>query len=47
LAGFPCMTNGDEPDGHVAEMSIRAAVVRLEGESTTTREEEQRCSTHS
>jgi hypothetical protein len=36
------MTNGGRPDGHVGEMSVRAAVVRLEGESTTTREEEQR-----
>jgi hypothetical protein len=41
------MTNDDTRDGHVGEMSVRAAVVRLEGESTTTREEEQRCSTHS
>jgi hypothetical protein len=36
------MTNGDRPDGHVGEMSVRAAVVRLGGESTTTCEEEQR-----
>jgi hypothetical protein len=34
------MTNGDRPDGHVGEMSIRTAVVRLEGEGTAIGEEE-------
>jgi hypothetical protein len=33
------MTNGDTLDGHRDEMSVRAAVVRLEGEGTAIGEE--------
>jgi hypothetical protein len=33
------MTNDDTRDGHVGEMSVRAAVVRLEGEGTAIGEE--------